>query len=92
MISQRIHISMRIKSTMSKLFLMYISKNATVKRNCNIKEKPDEFYHFVKSNEENDFIIVRVGCKCSKMFSESIDGVYNDSNSFLYKNKAYGCF
>ena len=72
------------------IFNVYIRKD--FKHTCNIKEKPNEYYQFVKCNEEYDFIIVRVGCKCSEMYSENIDGCFNDNNSFFIKIKSIDAF
>ena len=72
------------------VFNVYVKKQ--FKRSDNIKENPNEYYQFVKCNEEYDFIIVRVGCKCSEMYSENRDGGFNDNNSFFIKVKNKDAF
>ena len=72
------------------IFNVYLRKD--FKRTCNIKEKPNELYHFTKCNGEYDFIIVRVGSKCSAMYSENLDGCFNDNNSFFIKVKNTDAF
>ena len=72
------------------IFNIYVKKD--FKRSCNIKEKPNELYHFTKCNGKYDFIIVRIGSKCSVIYSENVDGVYNDNNSFFIKVKNTDAF